>query len=162
MGRPPPRRSEAVRVPSPGRRASRAVMADRPEETRKLPCGVRRVRPGADCALWCQGPETTPGRRRDHTEPSQDYRGDTECAGIPCRPEGSWDFRRIHVEVRRQPAQDEPLAAHESNSCEDEGVGCDERGSSKPRLLIRGFDDLLCAYAGGGHGERPSRSVLPL
>src|SRR5207302_7844030 len=101
-------------------------------------------------------------RRRDYTKPPQDYFGDSKCAGIPRSTEGIRNVRRVHVEVRRQPAQEESLEEHGSNSREDGGVRCDERGFATPRILIRRIDDLLCSHAGSGHGERPPRSLLPI
>ena len=44
----------------------------------------------------------------------------------------------------------------------DGGVGRDEQGSAAARLLIRGIDDLLCVYAGDGHGERSCGGLLSL
>ena len=97
MGRTHPRRPPALRVSHPGRGAGRLELGDDPQEARKLPRGLRPVRPGRDCQVRREE-AADPARRSGHrAEPLENRGGDPKCQGVPGGPEGVRHVRPVYL-----------------------------------------------------------------
>src|SRR5258706_2919197 len=162
MGRPRPRRPQALRIPDPGGHAGRVELAHDPQEAREFPPGVRRLRPGQGGSVWQAG-HCAPDGRRGHRE----ARGEDPCRGRQCRSRAARSrgvriVRQVPMGVRRRQAQDQPLARDRKRPRDDAAIRRDEPRLEKTRLQVRGIDDLLRPHAGDRHGERPHHLMLSI
>ena len=64
------------------------------------------------------------------------------------------------MEIRRRKAEAECVENAQGCSGKDGGIGRVEQGFAEARVPVRGIDDLLCADARDGDGERPSGFLL--
>src|SRR5258706_10985046 len=160
MGRPRPRRPQALRIPDPGGHAGRAELAHDPQEARQFPPGVRRLRSGQGGSVWQAGHCAPHGRRGHRKARGKDPRRGRQCRSGAPGSRGVRIVRQVPMGVRRRQAQDQPLARDRKRPRDDAAIRRDEPRLEKTRLQVRGIDDLLRPHAGDRHGERPHHLML--
>ncbi len=84
-----------------------------------------------------------------------------ERAGVSGCEERVRQLRRLHLAVRRRPAQSEPAALDEAGPGAHGRVGRHEPRPQVSRLHLRRLDDLLRVHAGVRPRQRPRRRMRP-
>ena len=157
MGDPGPRRPQTVRVPDPGGRPGRALVAHGAPQTRGLPRGVRALRPGEGRALRRTRDAPAARRRRDHPQQAQDWVRDQERGRLPRGAGGVRDVRRLHLALRRREAQSESPEEPTRDPAPQPRVRRAQQGSQAARLHVRGLDHHVRPHAGRRARQRPHR-----
>src|SRR5438132_9531926 len=112
MGRSCVRRSGALRVFDPGRRASRAELEHDSEKTGELSQRVRRISPGKDRPLRRARCAAVAAQRWNRAEPFENRSHNREREKLSRRAGRVRKFRRISVELCWGQANSELLADH--------------------------------------------------
>jgi hypothetical protein len=73
-----------------------------------------------------------------------------------------WLVRRLHLAIYRRQSSGQLLAVGETSSRQHAAIRRHEQGPKEAGILFRGYNDLLRVHAGGRHGERSPRHLLPL
>ena len=153
-GVPCPRRPPAVRVPHPGRRASRPHLAHDPGPTPELPPGVRTLQRPQDRQIWIQGCEAAAFRRGHHPQPAED-----RCRH-PERADSSWRFSRNSAPLTNTSGNslaaspiDNKIRSIRQIPRHDAAIRQHEQRPEDTRLQVRRPHHLLCLHAGRRHGQ---------
>ena len=128
------RRSHAVRIPPAGGRASGTELGDDSEKARKLPTGLRRIRPAENRRLRETADTETAEKRGDCSQPAQSGKRRWQRPSLSRHPGRVRLLRPLRVGIRRWITDPERVEETRRRAREDNRVGDDEPGSQRKEV----------------------------